>query len=78
MPMNKKHWVKCPECKERLQRNAQSIAQHYLDAHDLNLTEAEAYRVASPQSAGRAPYAEDVKKNYKTVQGGAPGLGKRK
>lgn len=77
MPMHKKHSIDCPECGALLKRATQTIINHYRSSHEITLSDAEAFRIASPQKKG-TPYAEELKRNYAEVQGGAPGLGKKK
>lgn len=78
MPMHRKHWISCPDCRKRLPRNSEAIQQHYRDAHQKALSQADAYKIASPQKKGRAPYAEGLSRIWQEVQGGLPGLGKKK
>jgi hypothetical protein len=54
------------------------IRKHYRDAHSKFISEADAYKIASPQRLRKAPYAEGLRKNYKEVSGGLPTLGKRR
>lgn len=59
MPMHKKHWIKCPECKSSLERVAHVIVQHFQLVHKVSLSEAEAFRIASPQNKG-IPYTGNL------------------
>jgi hypothetical protein len=46
--------------------------------HEKAISEADAYKVASPQKKGGAPYTEGLSRNWQEVQGGLPSLGKKK
>lgn len=59
MPMHKKHWIKCPECKASLERVAHVIVQHFRSVHKMTLSEAEAFRIASPQKKD-IPYTDNL------------------
>lgn len=78
MPMHKKFWIKCSTCDEMLERNLEVICKHYKIAHAIDLSEADAYKLASPQKAKKTPYSEGVKRNFNEVSGGLPSLGKRR
>jgi hypothetical protein len=78
MPMHKKHWITCPDCATRLPRMSAAIQSHYRDAHNKMLTEADAYKIVSPQPRRKTPYAEGLRKNFEEVPGGLPTLGKRR
>lgn len=71
--------IGCPACGTRLQRSVRAVQQHFLQVHARRITEAEAYRFASPQrKERRAPYAEGPRKDPREVSGGLPSLGKRR
>ena len=76
MPMNPKHWIECPECNVRLERDLAVIQSHYRKGHRRIISEGDAYKVASPQRKGKTPYTEGLKKSYREVSGGLPSLGK--
>lgn len=78
MPMHKKHWIRCPDCRIRIPRDSEAIQWHYRDTHEKALSEADAYKIASPQKKGRAPYAEGLSRKWQEVRGGLPSLGKKK
>lgn len=77
MPAHKKHSITCPKCGTSLKRTMHVIINHYRVCHEDKLSEAEAFRIASPQRKG-TPYAEELKRNFLEVQGGAPSLGKKR
>ena len=78
MPMQKKFWIKCLACNEMLERNSEVICNHYKIAHAINLSESDAYKLASPQKTKKTLYSEGVKRNFNEVSGGLPSLGKRR
>jgi hypothetical protein len=77
MPSHKKNWVRCSTCDTRLPRAVHFIVEHFKTAHRVALSEAEAFRIASPQKKG-TPYAGEPRRSPRGFQGGAPGLGKRR
>ncbi len=72
MPMQNKHWTKCPDCDTRLARVSTGIRQHYRNAHHKIISEADACKIASPQHRRKTPYAEGLRKNFKEVSSGLP------
>jgi len=78
MPMHETHWITCPDCATRLPRASAVIRSHYRDAHNKMISEADAYKIASPQPPRKTPYVEGLRKNFKEVSGGLPTLGKRR
>lgn len=78
MPMEKKFWIKCSECNVKLERNSEVICKHYKFAHAIDFSEADAYKLASPQKTKNAPYSEGVRRNFNEVSGGLPSLGRRR
>ena len=78
MPMHHKHWIKCLDCDTKLPRESTDIRQHYRNAHHKIISEADAFKIASPQRRRKTPYAEGLRKNFEEVSGGLPTLGKRR
>jgi hypothetical protein len=73
-----KKLIPCPECGEGLQRAVRAIQNHFYKSHNQNLSEGDAYRIASPQKNKMVPYTEGVTRDYKVVSGGLPSLGKKR
>ena len=69
----------CPVCKQQLPKASLAVQKHFLSAHRQELTEAEAYRIASGSGrVKRVPYSEGLSKYPGEVSGGLPSLGKRR
>lgn len=69
--------VACPLCNQLLQRVVLAIQLHYFNNHRKRITEAEAYRIASPQKR-RTYYVEGSGIDKRTLSGGLPTLGRRR
>lgn len=51
---------------------------HFKVQHSRKITDAEAFRMATTKGRSGALYAEGLFRDYREVQGGAPGLGRKR
>ena len=71
--------VQCRICGTSMARTVAAIQFHFLKAHQKQLTEGEAFRIASPSKGKRRPFHPDgLPKHAREVSGGLPSLGKRR
>ena len=71
--------IGCPDCDQKLQRVSLAIQKHFLESHGQHITEAEAYRIASPGRKGKSHSSyKSLPKIPGQVSGGLPSLGKRR
>ena len=70
--------VSCPLCKKKVNRKVRSMQEHYLKCHGVVISEGAAFRLVTTKSSKRHIFYDNVLKHPLEVQGGAPGLGKKK
>ncbi|MGZ8246638.1 MAG: hypothetical protein ACXWUF_01225 [Methylomagnum sp.] len=75
---HKNKLILCPECGRGLQRAVRAVQNHFYKSHNRNLSDGDAYRIASPQKHKKVPYSEGIRRDYKVVSGGLPSLGKKR
>lgn len=67
----------CPLCRKTIPKAVRGVQNHFLLDHQQDLTEAEAHRIATAtKPPKRAPYEEELRRNWQEVSGGLPSLGK--
>ncbi len=70
----------CPCCGEVLEPSVGALVRHYKSVHGAPPSAAETFRfrVYRPKDFAARQYTTGIKRHWLEVQGGAPGMGRRK